>query len=248
MRSGPISDTFAGVFATLPTNSYSSSGTLRASRSRSLAGRRCDIAVPAWCSSRNVPALAGRRAFDPALVGLQRRARGVETFDRRAETVLEIEPPHLAVGDDVEAGALLQPYRAAHGLVLDGAECLRRQLTFVEARALFLQPRWPQQAADHVGADGLQIGHGRCPGVIGGTLHQCRKCAKRGSAAPHPAPGAAGAGAVVAAGRGCPLGPASRRSPDSACAIRAETPPACRPPRSSGRSRGTRCRRCRPAR
>ena len=61
---------------------------------------------------RHLPAPQRGAAFDPPLVGLQRRAAGVVALDRGAEAVLEVEPAHLAVADDVEADALLQPHRA----------------------------------------------------------------------------------------------------------------------------------------
>ena len=75
---------------------------------------------------RDVPTLSRRRALDALLVHFQRRAVGVIAFHRRAKTVLEIEPAHLAVGDHVEARVLLQPHRLAHRLVLDGVQRLRR--------------------------------------------------------------------------------------------------------------------------
>ena len=82
-------------------------------RSRDFTGRRCEIAVPFSCSG-----ISQRRSAEPPLdalrVGLHGAGGGVVALDRGAETVLEIEPAHLAVADDVEADAFLQlaPRRA----------------------------------------------------------------------------------------------------------------------------------------
>ena len=131
MRSGPISETFAGVFATPATNLYSSSGTLRLSLSRDFTGRRCEIAVPFSCN-RHLPAPQRGAALHAPRIGLNRAGAGIEAFDRSAKAVLEIQPAHLAVADHVEADALLQLHRGAHRLVLDCTQRRGVELALIE--------------------------------------------------------------------------------------------------------------------
>ena len=74
MRSGPISDTLAGVFATLATNSYSSERHV-ARKPEPLLGRTAVRHRGAGLLHlRDVPALPRRSSFDAPLVDLQRRA------------------------------------------------------------------------------------------------------------------------------------------------------------------------------
>ena len=61
---------------------------------------------------------------------------------------------HLAVGDDVEPGRLLQRDGLVHGAVLDRLECRRRQLAALELLARVEEVLRAQEAADDIGAWG----------------------------------------------------------------------------------------------
>ena len=125
----------------------------------------------------DVPALQWCRAFNPPLVDLEGRAVGVEALDAGTETVLEVQPAHLAVADDVEAGALLQRHRILDRRVLDGAKVVRADLALVEPGARLLEAGRAQQAADDVGADRLEIVHEHVL-LAGKTLPQRRNPAQ----------------------------------------------------------------------
>jgi hypothetical protein len=62
-----------------------------------------------------------------------------------------------------EADALLQPHRFPHRLVLDRMQAGRIERALVEPLARLDHGRRPQQAADHVGADGAQVDHAGPP-------------------------------------------------------------------------------------
>ena len=108
---------------------------------------------------RDVPALQRRRALHAALVDLERGALGVIALDRGAKTVLEIQPAHLAVADHVEAGTFLQPHRGLDYGILDGPKTGLVDTPLVKIDARVFQVLRTQQAADHVGPDGLEIDH-----------------------------------------------------------------------------------------
>ena len=131
------------------------------------------------------PALARLRALDAPLIALDRGTVGVEALDRRAEAVLEVQAADLAVGDDVEPDALLEPHAAAHRLVLALAHLRGAQFALVEADALFPQSRRPQQAADDVRPDCLEIGHSWFPVMMmaGTLLRRTKPAQARGPAA-----------------------------------------------------------------
>src|SRR5215204_589225 len=107
----------------------------------------------------NFPALQRRRTFYTAFVAMQSRLLRVETFHRRAETVLKIEPAHLAVGDYVQAGSFLQAHGTLHRLVFNRAKFTAADLTLVETHTRLLQCLGAQEAADHVSPDCLEVTH-----------------------------------------------------------------------------------------
>ena len=82
----------------------------------------------------------------------------VEAFERFDEMAVERIAAHLAVGDDVEPGRLLQRDGLVDGAVLDRLERRRRQLAALELLARVEQVLRPQQAADDVGAGGREVG------------------------------------------------------------------------------------------
>ena len=78
----------------------------------------------------------------------------VEPFHGVDEMAVEGVAAHLAVGDDVEAGVLLQCERLVHGAILDPLECRGRERTCGALGAGGLEPVRAEQAADDVGAEG----------------------------------------------------------------------------------------------
>src|SRR6266513_2918416 len=149
MRSGPMSVTFTGLFASGATRRYSSSGTLRVSCRRCLTGR-----------IGNFPAAERRAARAAALLRADAlAAAAVVAAYRKPEAVLEIEPADLAVGDDIEARAFLQLEIFPDAIELQPGEGFAVHQPAVEAQARLLPARRAQQAADDVGARGGQAAH-----------------------------------------------------------------------------------------
>ncbi len=109
---------------------------------------------------RDFPAPQRGGVLDALRVDLHGAGGGVVALHRRAETVLEIQPAHLAVTDDVETDAFLEPDRIADRVVLDAAQLGGVDLALLQQRPRLLHGRRPQQAADHIGADGSQVAHG----------------------------------------------------------------------------------------
>src|SRR5207245_3685026 len=89
-----------------------------------------------------------------------------ETIDGIGERALEGEAAHLAVGDDVQAGVLLEFDGRIHRPVLDLLEGRRRDLSGYQVIPGLEQLGRPQQAADDVGV-GRDHGHKRATGGIG---------------------------------------------------------------------------------
>jgi len=80
----------------------------------------------------------------------------VEAFERLDEMAEERVAPHLAIGDDVEAGILLQGDRFVDGPILDALEFRGGQATCFEGRARVLQILRPEQAADDIALECVQ--------------------------------------------------------------------------------------------
>ena len=76
----------------------------------------------------------------------------VEALERFDEMAVERIAAHLAVGDDVEPGRLLQRDRLVHGAILDRLEGRRRQLPALELFTRGEEVLRAQEAADDVGA------------------------------------------------------------------------------------------------
>src|SRR5690606_27802357 len=68
------------------------------------------------------------------------------------EVVVPERATDLAVGDDLEAGLLLQLHRTTDSFVLDCLQLLRRNLLFGEALARLLDRSGAKQRSDMVGA------------------------------------------------------------------------------------------------
>ena len=109
-----------------------------------------------------------RRGRGPLEVALRRAPRHravvldeLDALDRLGDRPHEQEAAHLAVGDDVDARALLHRDDLIDGAVLDALEVVRRQLALLEGRAGLLQVGRAQHRSDHLGAvHGLSSGSG----------------------------------------------------------------------------------------
>jgi hypothetical protein len=77
----------------------------------------------------------------------------------QAEAVLEVEPAQLAVGDDLQPHAFLQLEVAADAGDFDRLELGSRHAAGFEARSRILPHLGPQEAADDIGADALELSH-----------------------------------------------------------------------------------------
>ena len=93
---------------------------------------------------RHVEALHRRRTGGALHVQPQGVGRGVVARNRQPETVLEIEPADLTIGDNIKADALLQFDQLAHALDFDLGEGLRGKLALVELLPRLLPALWPQ--------------------------------------------------------------------------------------------------------
>src|SRR6185503_18864680 len=78
---------------------------------------------------------------------------------RKAEAVLEIEPADLAVGHDIQADAFLQRHMLLHAFEFDPCEFMRGKLLAFQPGAGILPRSRPQQAADDIGANALEVNH-----------------------------------------------------------------------------------------
>src|SRR5262249_18495652 len=108
---------------------------------------------------RDVPALQRRRAFHAALVDLERRTLGVVALDSRAKAVLEIQPPHLAVADHVEASTFLQLDCGDYCGIFYGSKAALVDAPLVELHTRVFQVLRAQQATHYVSPDGLEVDH-----------------------------------------------------------------------------------------
>ena len=94
-----------------------------------------------------------QRRLVPSVVAERDRPAAVlvEAFERVDQVAVERVPPHLAVGDDVEAGGFLQRDGLVDGAILDSLELGRRSARRARARvARVQQVGGAQQAADDV--------------------------------------------------------------------------------------------------
>jgi hypothetical protein len=149
----------SGFFASGAARLNSSSGTFLSSFSRRETGRRCTTGVPAPARS----GMSKRASGAPPAARLSCAARlsdpGFVARDREAEAVLEIEPADFAVGYDVEADAFLQCHVLPYTVELDPGEIGLRGRALLHPGARGLPPRRAKQAADHVGADAIELSH-----------------------------------------------------------------------------------------
>jgi len=74
----------------------------------------------------------------------------VEALERLDQVAEECVTSHLAVGDHVEPGGLLQGDGFVHGAILDPLERRRREIAALDLPARVLQPLGPQQTAHDV--------------------------------------------------------------------------------------------------
>src|SRR5207237_9991960 len=105
----------------------------------------------------------GRRAAGALLLCVYSIGTGVIAAHREAEAVLEVEPAHFAVGDDVEADRLLQRDMALDAFELHTGKLGGAELARLERQARLFPFRRPQQAAHHVGADAIKASHFSSP-------------------------------------------------------------------------------------